>query len=183
MPFLASLTDPKPYHILTYGTLLGSNLFQTFINGPLAYNALPRPSFSTLQTAIFPVYFGIQTALPVVLALTWPGERSVAGHVNSGFKGLLAEENKWTALTPIALMFVTNLANLVWLGPATTKVMKERKHQETRDGKKYYDAGPKSPEMQRMNSSFNRLHGAASVANLIGLGGLLVYAFTLAEKI
>lgn len=34
-----------------------------------------------------------------------------------------------------------------------------------------------------MNSSFNRLHGAASVANLIGLGGLLVYAFTLAEKI
>lgn len=129
MPFLASLTDPKPYHILTYGTLLGSNLFQTFINGPLAYNALPRPSFSTLQTAIFPVYFGIQTALPVVLALTWPGERSVAGHVNSGFKGLLAEENKWTALTPIALMFVTNLANLVWLGPATTKVMKERKHQ------------------------------------------------------
>jgi hypothetical protein len=160
--------------------------------------------------AIFPVYFGFQTALPVVLALTWPGERlaSVGGAVarqNAGYKGLFADENFWIALTPIALMFGTSLLNLVWLGPATTKVMKERKHQgmldrssgkgasdghntdnlglsETRDGKKYYDPGLKSPEMQRMNSTFNKLHGFASLANLVGLGAMLVYGFTLAEK-
>jgi hypothetical protein len=132
--FLAALSDPKPYHILTYGTLLGSNLFQTFLAGPVAFKALPRPNFSQLQQAIFPLYFGFQTALPVVLALTWPGERlASAGDAvmrrNAGYRGLLAEENKWIALIPIALMFGTSLANLVWLGPATTKVMKERKHQ------------------------------------------------------
>lgn len=53
---------------------------------------------------------------------------------------------------------------------------------ETRDGKKYYDPGPKSTEMQRLNSSFAYLHGAASLSNLIGLGAMIAYGFTLAEK-
>lgn len=52
---------------------------------------------------------------------------------------------------------------------------------ETRDGKKYFDPGPKSTEMQRLNSSFAKLHGAASLSNLIGLGAMLAYGFTLAE--
>lgn len=55
-------------------------------------------------------------------------------------------------------------------------------HEETRDGKKYYDPGPKSDEMQRLNSSFAKLHGAASLANLVGLGAMLAYGATLAEK-
>lgn len=129
MPTLASLSDPKNYHILTYGTLLGSNLFQTFLAGPLAFKALPRPSFSTLQQAIFPPYFTFQTALPIVLALTWPGEKIASIRKNAGPMGLLEEENRWIALAPIMTMFVTSLANLLVLGPATTKVMKERKHQ------------------------------------------------------
>lgn len=36
--------------------------------------------------------------------------------------------------------------------------------------------------MQKLNSSFMRLHGASSISNLVGLGALLVYGFTLAEK-
>lgn len=43
----------------------------------------------------------------------------------------------WDALIPIGVMFGTNLLNLLYLGPATTKVMKERKHQgeaATQDG-------------------------------------------------
>ncbi|CZT25803.1 uncharacterized protein RCC_11472 [Ramularia collo-cygni] len=186
MPSFASLKDPKVFHILTYGTLLGSNLFQTFMAGPLAYQALPRPQFSTLQQAIFPPYFTLQTVLPLFLILTWPGEKlaSAGGAVarkGAGYAGVFEEENRWIALIPIALMCGTSLLNLVALGPATTKVMKERKHQETRDGKKYYDAGPKSEEMQRLNSSFAKLHGAASLANLIGLGAMFVYGATLAE--
>lgn len=136
MPSFASLTDPKSYHILTYGTLLGSNLFQTFLAGPLAFKALPRPNFSQLQQAIFPPYFSFQTVLPIVLALTWPGQRlasieGVAVRKNAGLMGLFADENKWTALMPIVIMAGTSLLNLVALGPATTKVMKERKHQGT----------------------------------------------------
>ncbi|EME48778.1 hypothetical protein DOTSEDRAFT_67725 [Dothistroma septosporum NZE10] len=188
MPSLSSLSDPKAYHILTFGTLLGSNLFQTFLAGPLAFKALPRPQFSTLQQAIFPPYFGFQTVLPLVLAVTWPGEKIVeAGGLgarsNAGWIGLLEQQNRWIGLVPIATMFLTSLANLLVLGPATTKVMKERKHQETRDGKKYYDSGPKTPEMQRLNSSFAKLHGMSSLANVVGLGAMLVYGMALAEKL
>ena len=134
MPSTASFKDPKVFHILTYGTLLGSNLFQTFLGGPLAFKALPRPSFSTLQQAIFPPYFTFQAALPVLLALTWPGEKlaQVGGSEltqNSGFWGIFSENNLMTAGVPVFLMFATSAANLLVFGPATTKVMKERKHQ------------------------------------------------------
>lgn len=131
MPSFTSLADPKVYHILSYGTLLGSTLFQSFIAGPYAYSALPRPQFSTLQQKIFPTYFGFQTALPVVLALTWPGEK-VAGSVlrkDAGWRGVFQTGNAWDALIPIGLMFGTALINLAVLGPATTKIMRERKHQ------------------------------------------------------
>nr|POF17337.1 putative mitochondrial outer membrane protein [Quercus suber] len=188
MPSFASLSSPTSYHLLTYGTLLGSNIQNTFLAGPLAYKALPRPQFSQLQQAIFPPYFSLQTALPVVLALTWPGEKVLAlggetVRANTGAMGLLEGDNVWNALVPIVLMFGTSLLNLVFLGPATTKVMRERKHQETRDGKKYYEEGPKSPEMQRLNKSFMRLHGASSLTNIIGLAGMIFYGFVLADKL
>jgi hypothetical protein len=35
-------------------------------------------------------------------------------------------------MTPLLTMFVTGLANLMAVGPATTKIMKERKHQGNR---------------------------------------------------
>ena len=131
MPSFASLTDPKAYHIISYGALLGSTLFQSFIAGPFAYSALPRPQFATLQQKIFPTYFAFQTALPVVLALTWSGEK-VAGAAlrkDAGWRGVFETGNMWDGLIPIGLMFGTALLNLVLFGPATTKVMRERKHQ------------------------------------------------------
>ncbi|KAF2860796.1 hypothetical protein K470DRAFT_216428 [Piedraia hortae CBS 480.64] len=175
--------DTKPYHIIAYGTLLGSSVFQTFIGGPLAFKALPRAQFSTLQQAIFPTFFSLQTALPILLALTWPGERvasmgQVAARYNVGYKGLL-ENNK--ALGTIGIMFGTALLNLVVLGPATTKVMKERKHQETRDGKRYYDPGPHSEEMEHLNSAFSKLHGASSLTDVVGLGAMVFYAFIMSD--
>lgn len=134
MPTIDSLLDSKPYHLIVYGSLLGSNLWNTFGAGPLAYKALPRPSFSTLQQAIFPPFFTFQTVLPLVLAFTWPGETIISAggaavRHNAGVSGLLEGENRWIALAPIAAMFASSLLNLVALGPATTKVMKERKHQ------------------------------------------------------
>lgn len=135
MPSLQSFTDPKAYHILSYGTLLGSTFFQTFLAGPIAFTCLPRPQFSTLQQKIFPTFFAMQTALPLIMAFTWPGEK-IAGAAgvgsvwkNAGWRGLMDDSNLWTALVPIGLMVGTALLNAIVLGPATTKVMKERKHQ------------------------------------------------------
>ncbi|KAI9801689.1 MAG: hypothetical protein M1833_002371 [Piccolia ochrophora] len=177
MPDLSLLATPAPYHILSYGTLLGTQMFQSFVGGIVAYKALPRPQFASLQQAIFPVYFAMTTALPVVLALTYPSDRG-----NGGLGGSLLAESKSTALVPIGVMFATSLVNWVALGPATTKVMRERKHQETRDGKKSYDAPPHSKEMMRLNRKFGMLHGASSAINMVGLLATVWYGVCLSER-
>ena len=54
---------------------------------------------------------------------------------------------------------------------------------ETRDGKKSYDAGPHSTEMQRLNSAFGKMHGISSLINLGALVATVWYGFSLAERI
>lgn len=61
--------------------------------------------------------------------------------------------------------------------------MKERKRQETRDGKKYYDAGEQSKEMQRLNRAFGQMHGVSALTNLVGLGVTVWYGVLLAERL
>ena len=80
-------------------------------------------------------------------------------------------------------MFVTALANLSYIGPQTTKIMRERKHQETRDGKKSYDSGPHSEEMQALNKKFGLMHGLSSLVNIVGCFATLWYGFYLAERL
>lgn len=132
-----------------YGTLLGTQFFQvrirplskfrfllmltsffsqSFIGGIVAFRTLSRPQFAALQAKIFPIYFGLQTALPAILAVTYPGARSPLGTA-SGLQGTFAEVNRWSVLAPLATMFVAGLANLLVIGPTTTKIMAERKQQ------------------------------------------------------
>lgn len=61
--------------------------------------------------------------------------------------------------------------------------MKERKHQETRDGKRYYDPGPHSKEMQKLNGRFGRMHGAGALTSLVALGVTVVYGVLLSERL
>lgn len=144
MPDLSIFKTGAPYHILAYvlhilytpvstdtiryGTLLGSQVFQSFIGGIVAFKALPRPQFAALQQKIFPIYFSMQTALPIILALTYPGARTPLGAA-SGLGGTFAKTNQWSTLVPMLMIFGTSLANLLVVGPATTKIMHERKHQ------------------------------------------------------
>lgn len=90
----------------------------------IAFRALPRPQFSQLQTATFPVYFSLQSALPVVVALT-----ASKGGQALGISGLVAPENRFKTLLPMATAVVTGLTNLFVLLPLTKDVMKERKLQ------------------------------------------------------
>jgi hypothetical protein len=177
---------------------------------------LPRPQFATLQSATFPIFFPLQTALSAIIALTYPGMKTAIGTRDAaGWSGVFHETNRWGVLVPVATMFFSGLVNWVWLGPETYRVMKMRKHQgmflvcvfvcvlfawccvvfdvkvsggnhanvlaETRDGKKSYDAAPHSAEMQKLNRQFGMLHGFSSLANVVGLGAMIVYAGTLAE--
>ncbi|KAL2192839.1 hypothetical protein P885DRAFT_5136, partial [Corynascus similis CBS 632.67] len=61
-----------PYHLLFYSTLLGTELFQSFVNTKVCFVALPRSAFTTLQKRIFPIYFWAQTTLITLSALTFP---------------------------------------------------------------------------------------------------------------
>jgi len=134
MTSLSSLADYKAYHILSYGTFLGTTFFHSFVGGVVAYNQLPRPMFAKLMEGTFPFYFGIQTALPLAMMLTFPGETvlQLGGErvgSNSGITGLFKVEHRWTVLVPLMTMFISSAINTVFLGPATTKTMKKRHHQ------------------------------------------------------
>ncbi|KAF2157106.1 hypothetical protein K461DRAFT_218444 [Myriangium duriaei CBS 260.36] len=183
-----SLLDPRAYHIICYSTFVGTTFFQSFVAGPVGFKTLPRAMFGRLQQTTTPVFFAIQTALSIGMILTYPGERSTSagllGHrVHAGWSGLMADSNLWTITIPLLVILVTSAANLVVLGPATTKTMKLRHHQETRDGKKSYDAGPHSPEMAALNKRFGMLHGASSLLDLVGYIASLYYGFILGARI
>ncbi|KAI4721090.1 hypothetical protein E4T48_02650 [Aureobasidium sp. EXF-10727] len=161
---MPSVTDYKAYHILSYGSFLGATLFQSFIGGVVAFKVLPRAQFSTLQKATFPVFFALQSALGLALMVTYPGEKllGVGGQYireNTGFSGFVL--------------------NSLIIGPATTKTMKERHHQETRDGKKYSDAGPHSKAMEQLNKTFGILHSVSTIINLTAFGCAIWYGFVL----
>ncbi|KAH7070696.1 hypothetical protein BKA63DRAFT_476162 [Paraphoma chrysanthemicola] len=185
MPSLSSFKSPATYHLLSYGTLLGSTLFQSFIGGVVAYRALPRAQFSTLQKSIFPPYFVLQTVAPLALWITYPrslinaltSSPSAASAAASAVAGTNDKRNAYL----VATMLVTAVLNLVYVGPKTTEIMQVRKHQETRDGKKSWDAGPHSPEMQALNKQFAILHSVSSIVNLIGLGAMVWYGAVLGE--
>lgn len=101
---------------------------KSFINGIVAIRTLPRAQFALLQSKLFPIYFSMQTAIPIVLALTYPLNKTAIGG-RSGVAGVLAPSNRWAVLAPIALMFLAGLANLVVVGPATARCMRDRKSQ------------------------------------------------------
>ena len=142
----------------------------------MAYKALPRPQFAQLQQKIFPVYFTLQAVLPAVLLLTHPSMSPIS---------LINPSSPHFCDTGLPLLIVlgASLANLVVISPATLKIVNERKVQETKEGKKYYDEGPKSEKMAALNKRFGAMHGASSFVNLIGLLATGWYGVILGNKI
>ncbi|KAK4224153.1 hypothetical protein QBC38DRAFT_511953 [Podospora fimiseda] len=167
-------------HILSYATLLGTTIFHTFIGGILSYKVLPRTYFANLMAKIFPVYFTLQSVVPVILTLTYPGSRNPFGFA-SGISGLRAQ-GKGVGIA-LGVAMVCGLVNLGVVGPETTRCMDERRGQEKRDGKKAYDEGPHSEEMQRLNKRFSVLHGVSSALNLGEMVAMVGYGVHLAGRI
>ncbi|KAL2162496.1 hypothetical protein VTH06DRAFT_7410 [Thermothelomyces fergusii] len=171
--FFSSLA---PYHLLLYSALLGTGLFQTFVNTKLCFLALPRPAFATLQKRLFPVYFGTQTALVVLSALTFPPH---------GLSSLMQRRGDWI---PYAVALGTALLNLVVYGPRTRRAMGHCIDQETRDrlihdgDESRLDREP-SPDMQRVRRSFARNHAMAVHLNMISIGATVFHGWRLGSKL
>ncbi|RSL41740.1 hypothetical protein CEP53_012584 [Fusarium sp. AF-6] len=173
--------SPAPYHIITYGTLLGTSFFHTFINGIVMIRTVDRPSFSAIQQKLFPIYFGLQTILPGILALTFPGNSLIG--LSNGPRGLVTEFARWHSLLPIAIMALTGAVNFTILLPLTTETMKQRRGQAKRDGKEWFAAGPHSDEMKALNKRFGILHGISSLINLTTFFAAVAYGFTLGGRV
>jgi hypothetical protein len=54
---------------------------------------------------------------------------------------------------------------------------------EMRDGKKSYDSGPQSKEMQILNKRFGKMHGISSLLNMAGSLATVWYGVVLAERL
>ncbi|AEO59347.1 hypothetical protein MYCTH_2128401 [Thermothelomyces thermophilus ATCC 42464] len=164
-----------PFHLLFYSALLGTELFQTFVNTKVCFVALPRSAFTTLQKRLFPVYFGTQTALVVLSALTFPPH---------GLSSLILRKGNWI---PYAVAFGTALLNLVVYGPRTRRAMVNCIHQETRDtlhaGEESRVDREPSPDMQRLRKSFSRHHAMAIHINLISIGAMVFHGWRLGSKL
>src|ERR1700712_4683565 len=105
------------------------------------------------------------------MALTYKSPSITSPTIHHGISALLNAPSQ-APLIGITTMALCGLTNWLLLGPMTTSTMKTRKHQETRDGKKYYDPGPKSKEMEALNTKFSVLHGVSSLVNMVEVGVL-----------
>ena len=158
-----------------------ANSSQSFVGGIVSFRALDRPQFSKLQQKMFPIYFGLQSTLPVLMALTYPSPHPLT--ISSGIAGILDASTRTSVLYPLATVFVTSVINMLVVGPATTKIMLERKVQESRDGKKSYDPAPHSKEMVKLNKAFGRMHGVSSLLNMAGFLATIWYGVGLSTRL
>lgn len=118
MPSLSFLsTLLAPLHLLAYSTLLGTELYQSFVMTKIAYHALPKTAFTSLQKKVFPVYFRSQSLLLILVATTFPPHGPVS---------LVKEKGDWVAFVVAG---ATAGLNLMIYGPRTKNVMIERIHQ------------------------------------------------------
>ena len=124
--FLKTVGNLLPYHLLSYGALLGTELYQvrlrfskrptklatdhiqSFINTKICYQALPMEEFIILQKRLFPVYFGTQVGLTALTAATHPP-----------YSILSLVQDPWS-VAPLAVAGLTGCLNWFIYGPRTT---------------------------------------------------------------
>ncbi|KAH8128730.1 hypothetical protein ACSS6W_003794 [Trichoderma asperelloides] len=168
-----------PFHIISYGTVLGTTFFHTFVTTVIMIRSVDIQTFSTVLIKLWPYYFGVQAAGTAALALTYPGNSLT----QSGISGLLAPSLRWGTLVPIAATFVSSIVNLFVAFPATLQVEKDRCGQAKRDGKEWFEKEGASAEMQALNRKFDMLHGVTATLNLTSFFATLAYGFTLAGRL
>ncbi|KAH6681754.1 hypothetical protein B0J14DRAFT_222197 [Halenospora varia] len=170
--FLESLTHRGGYHLIAWGSLLGTELYQSFVMTKLCYIHLPRPQFTTLQKRVFPVYFNIQTGLVLATVLTYP---------SGSMLGLI---NNVADVVILGATFGLSVLNMFVFGPRTSKAMVDRIHQETRDGARHDEGtGEISEEMKLIKRRFSRNHAMSIHLNLLAIIGTILYGIRLGSKI
>ncbi|KAK5634889.1 hypothetical protein RRF57_010601 [Xylaria bambusicola] len=182
-----SAMDPRnflgPLHLLFFSSLLGTQLYQTFLVTKICYTSLPRSAFATLQKRLFPIYFRSQSLLLLLTIVTIPSQGPLT---------LIANRAAWI---PFTIAGATATLNWWIYGPRTRELMIERVHQETQDGMQKQsvkdgncgdvDALSETPsaEMQRIRRSFSRNHAMSIHLNLLTIGAMLWWGYKLGSNL
>ncbi|KAF7719052.1 Uncharacterized protein PECH_000234 [Penicillium ucsense] len=151
--FVTILGTALPYHILSYGTLLGTELYQSFVNTKVCFQELPMREFLILQRRVFPVYFKLQVGLAMLTAATHPS-RSI----------LSLAPDPWGAV-PLAVVIGMGTLNWLIYGPRTTQCAFVRRALDREEGQA--GAGDKKVFQAKRNFTFN--HAMCIHLNAIAL--------------
>ncbi|KAF8445198.1 hypothetical protein BGX38DRAFT_695707 [Terfezia claveryi] len=185
MPFTSSIYDNLgPAHIFIFGASFGSQLYQSFISGPISYSALPRQQFSHLQARTFPIYFALQTLSAPLLLLTLP-----RGAQDSLVTLCNPSENPAfnTTVLPILVAFVTSAANMLVVGPMAGRVLeKRRKVLEGLEGGEIDGGVTKelgNKKLKELGKAFGRVHGISTVLNLVGVVSVGVVGWEVGKRL
>jgi hypothetical protein len=106
-----------PVHLLSFSTLLGSQLYQTFIITKVTFKHLPRTPYINLQKNLFPIFFQGQALLLFLTAITLPPY---------GALSLIEHKSDWI---PFAISGFVSGLNLMVFGPRTRQLMLDRVEQ------------------------------------------------------
>ncbi|KAH7318109.1 hypothetical protein B0I35DRAFT_478646 [Stachybotrys elegans] len=156
-----------PAHLLVYSSLLGAQLYQSFLLTKIAFQALPRPAFVSLQKRLFPVYFGVQSLLIALTAVTFPLGPSALLHRRADWIPLVA------AAVPAAL-------NLIVYGPMTRRIMLQRAQPVPKPAEQEQLLGQ---EVAALKKRFSSAHAMSIHLNLITMGATLWYGWRLASAL
>lgn len=206
MDVLKTMGNLLPYHLLSYGALLGTEVYQvilsilstllptpstnrsqSFINTKICYQALPMREFITLNRRIFPVYFSCQVGLAALTAATRPP-----------FSIVSLVQDVWSAV-PLGVVLVMGSLNWFIYGPRTTTASLVRRalHGATwnflpRTGvtdadmctkKKEISADSDEGKLHRANRGFAVNHAMSIHINAIALVATVWYGFSLSASI
>lgn len=153
-------------HVLAYGTLLGTLVFNTFIVGLTMFGNMPRQMFGRVQSKMFPKYFSLTTASCLLL---------LAGHVLSPAGLVLSSPGVVPLLVATALSFLNWLA----IEPHVTAMMFARYDIENKTSKTPEDEA----EIKRLYKKFGAWHGISSLNNLGVLCAVVSYGWVIASKL
>ncbi|EAW14840.1 DUF4149 domain-containing protein [Aspergillus clavatus NRRL 1] len=168
---LDAVSDPLPYHLLSFGALLGTEIFQTFVNTKVCYKALPMREFLALQKRLFPAYFQSQVGLLVLTAVTRPPH------------SLLSFSKHGWDTVPLFVVAVTGALNWFVFGPRTTTTAFIRRALHESAMNEDSANPPDQAKIQQANKAFTRNHVMSIHLNAMSLVATVWYAFSLTSSL
>jgi len=148
-------------HMMAFGMWFGTLGWTSTVFGIVAFRNLPRQTFGKLQSKLFPKYFAVTGAMPLLLIGTL---YSLSGGAPSMHEIKL-----------LAIAAFTAVANIAVAEPRATEVMFERYALENADASERDEA-----RISALKKTFGKWHGISSLLNLVNLVCAVGHAFFLA---